>query len=103
MKGQRLFNDLMKAGMTAPVKRGRNDELNHERNACLAARYYYYGHLKECKYEEIISLLVREFFISPSRINRIVQDHADKISEMKTQKITRYKLGQTWPHLKWVQ
>lgn len=103
MRGQKLFNELMNAGLAETVKRGRSDELNNDRNICLAARYYYYGHLKERRYDECMTLLVKEFFISASRISRILQDYAERITEMKAQKITVYKLTQAWPHLKWAQ
>jgi hypothetical protein len=101
MRGKKLYNELLQPGGPDQAQKGRKDELLEDRNKCLVARYYYYGHLKARSYEDILLLLVREFFLSPDRINRIVLNYAETIAEMKQQKVSLYRLSVLWPHLCW--
>jgi hypothetical protein len=101
MRGQKLFKDVIRAGEAVTEGRGRNDSLLAQRNACLLARYYYYGRYKERCYEDILSLLVKEFFLSSIRISRLVQQNSSKIKELKDKEMSIYELQRTWPQYKW--
>ena len=67
----------------------------------MLARYYYYGYLRNKSYEDIISLIVGEFFLSPDRIARIIQQNISFIKELKERKFSLNQLQNTWPHFKW--
>lgn len=99
MRGQKLFNDVIKND--TELRKGRNDALLLKRNDCMLARYYYYGHFKEKCFEEIIQLLVADFFISPLRISRIVQENSEKIKELKDKGVSVYLLQQNYPQYRW--
>lgn len=99
MRGKKLFNDVIKND--TELRKGRNDELLVKRNSCMIARYYYYGYFKEKCFEEIIQLLVADFFISPLRIARIVQENSDKIKELKDKRVSVYLLQQHFPQYRW--
>ncbi len=99
MRGKKLFNDVIKND--TELRKGRNDSLLIKRNNCMLARYYYYGYFKEKCFEEIIQLLVADFFISPIRIARIVQENSDKIKELKDKRVSVYLLQQHYPQYKW--
>ncbi len=99
MRGKKLFNDVIKND--SELRKGRNDELLVKRNNCMIARYYYYGYFKEKCFEEIIQLLVADFFISPLRIARIVQENSDKIKELKDKRVSVYLLQQHFPQYRW--
>ncbi len=101
MRGRKLFNELLQPGMAEPVRKGRNDTLQEDRNKCLVARYYYYGHFKGKSYEDILLLLVREFFLSITRINKIVQENAEVVARLKQNNVSLYMLSIKWPHLCW--
>ncbi len=101
MRGQTLFNATLKDKPDEKNTRGRNRDLLLQRNQCLLSRYYYYGSCKGKYYEEIIQLLVNEFFISAERINRIIAAHTEEIKKMKQDKLSVYALQHCWPHMKW--
>ncbi len=101
MRGEKLFKDLLRANEAQPARKGRKNELVEDRNNCLMARYYFYGHVKGRCYEDIIQLLTREFFLSPYRIHSIVLQHATDITDWKEKNITLYQMSARWPHLSW--
>ena len=102
MRGQKIFNETIKeSGLGAPVRKGRSDSLVSKRNECLIARYYYYGYYKNKCYEEIIRLLITEFFLSPATIAIIIQNNTDELQSVKLRKKSLYYFQSHWPHLKW--
>ena len=101
MRGQRLFNTVIKGESQEPTRKGRNDTLLELRNSCLLARYYYYGHFTSKCFEDILSAMVSEFFLTPVRISRIIQENIDIVKELKQKKMTKYQLQHAWPQYKW--
>jgi hypothetical protein len=102
MRGQRLFNAIIKdSGLTGSKRKGRNGSLVVKRNECLIARYYYYGYVKNKGYEEILHLLISEFFISPNTIYYLIQDYAAELQTLKQNAPPLYYFQNHWPHLKW--
>ncbi len=64
----RLFNDnKIKVPGKAKVK-GRAKDLIMERDECLLCRFYFYSKLHRIRFEDVLSLLKAEFFISKERI-----------------------------------
>ena len=102
MRGQRLFNDLIKGkSLETPAKKGRSDKLIIRRNECLLARYYYYGYYKNLCYEDIIRRLAAEFFLSPNTLIQIIQNNTDQLQLIKKRANALYYFQNLWPHLKW--
>jgi hypothetical protein len=102
MRGQKNFNDLIKTeGLHASARRGRSNSLLTKRNECLMARYYYYGTVKNKIYEEIVRLLVAEFFLSPNTLAYLIQGGADQVQMLKRNCPSLYYFQSRWPHLKW--
>ncbi len=102
MRGQRIFNELMREpAMTTRARKGRSNTLLHKRNECLLARYYYYGYLKNRCYEDILRLLVTEFYLSPATISALVQEHAEEVQALKQKAPSHYFFQSRWPHMKW--
>ena len=102
MRGQKLFNTIIKNNDLLRSKhKGRNDMLQLKRNECLLARYYYYGHLKNKSYEEMLHLLVNEFFLSPGTISAIVQDNSQQLVALKQKFPPLYYFQNHWPHFRW--
>jgi len=102
MRGRQLFKEVI--GNDENIqgnKPGRNETLLARRNKCLLTRYFYYGHHRKKGYEEILQLLVTEFFITGERISRILHQHSKQIIEMREKKISRYHMQILWPHYKW--
>ena len=103
MSSKVLYKELIAQDPeTTPCERpGRNATMMAQRNLCMLARYFYYGHYRRKKFDEIITLLVAEFFISTDRIIRIIQKNTATLKEMKEQRITRYYMQSRWPHYRW--
>ncbi len=102
MRGQKLFNNILPVNNSDKCQRkGRNDVLIEQRNNCMLARYYYYSCIRAKKYDEILSIIVKEFFLSPSRISKILLDKLDDIKKMKENGISVYQLQNLWPQFKW--
>ena len=102
MRGQRVFNELIKEkSLNAAPRKGRNDKLLTRRNECLLARYFFYGFYKNMCYEEILRQLVGEFFLSPNTIAQIVQNNTELLQGIKQRGAVMYYFQNKWPHLKW--
>jgi hypothetical protein len=102
MRGQKTYNSIIKdSGLSGSMRKGRSNTLLHKRNECMIARYYYYGYMKHKGYEEILRLLVAEFFLSPSTIAFQVQMHMEQLQMLKQKSPTIYYFQNRWPHIKW--
>ena len=102
MLGQKVFNAIIKGSkLGVPVRKGRNNSLVSKRNECLIARYYYYGYYKNKCYEEIMRLLVNEFFLAPVTINIIIQNNSEQLQSIKLRAKVMHYFQNHWPHLKW--
>ena len=102
MRGQRIFNELIRdTSLSGTARRGRNASLLGLRNDCLLARYYYYGHYRNKCYEDIIRLLVSEFFLSGTTITTLIQAHTTELYQLKQRKPTIYSFQIRWPHMRW--
>jgi hypothetical protein len=102
MRGQKVYNEIIKTtGLNTPVRKGRNNSLVTKRNECLIARYYYYGYYKNKCYEDIIRLLVTEFFLSPVTVAIIIQNNTDILHAIKLRSPVLHYLQSHWPHMRW--
>jgi hypothetical protein len=102
MRGQKIFDDIIKdTGLSGNTRKGRSNSLITKRNECLAARFYYYGSMKHKCYEEILRLLLSEFFIAPDTISSIIQDSLEQLRLLKKKNPTLYYFQRRWSHLKW--
>ena len=102
MRGRQLLKGLVRDFDDPQAhKPGRNETLLARRNECLLTRYFYYGYHRKKGYEEIVQLLVAEFFITGERIGRILHQHSKQIIEMREKKISKFHMQVLWPHYKW--
>ena len=102
MRGQRTFKTIIKeSGLTATTRKGRNNTLLFKRNECLVARYYHYGNVKNRCYEDILRLLVTEFYLSPNTISALIMEHTAQIQALKQKDPSLSYFQNRWPHLKW--
>jgi hypothetical protein len=88
-------------GINVPARKGRNNMLLARRNECILARYYYYGYFKNKNYEEIMQLLMNEFYIAPFTISRLVQESMEQLQQIKQKSPSIGYFSLRWPHLKW--
>jgi hypothetical protein len=102
MRGQKIFNELIReSGLENRTRKGRSNTLLHKRNECLMARYIYYGYIRNKCYEEIVRLLVGEFYLSPVTISALIQEHTEQLQLLKQKAHSLYYFQNRWPHMKW--
>lgn len=103
MRGQQLFQDLFelpKEPITGPGK-GRNGELDEQRNDLLLHRYYFYGHFTDLRYHKIMRRMNREFFLSERRLLDVIQAHTAKLHDIRQCQPSLMDLQRKWPHFIW--
>jgi hypothetical protein len=102
MRGQNIYKELTKEnGLIRKPRKGRNGSLVARRNECLVARYFYHASFRNLCYEDIVRVLVGEFFLSPSTIANLVLENSDWLQSMKQNYPSIYYFQVRWPHLKW--
>jgi hypothetical protein len=101
MRGQKVFNELVKGKENIPGNKGRSNKLVTRRNDCLIARYYYFGAFRKLSYEDTIRELVAEFFLSPVTIANIIQNNTEQIQQLKEKALVLHYFQNHWPHLRW--
>jgi hypothetical protein len=102
MRGQKVYNSIIKDGsISGTIRKGRNNSLISKRNECMIARYYYYGYLRNKGYEEILKLLMSEFYLSPATIAFQVQQQSESLVKLRQLSPTVYYFMNRWPHYKW--
>ena len=102
MRGEKFFNEVIRdTGLNKGTTKGRSPNLLTKRNECLVARYFYYGYLKHKCFEEILKLLVLEFYLSPSTVCQVVKDKGDQLQILKQKEPTAHYFQSRWPHMKW--
>ena len=88
--------------MNTKTTKGRNPQLLEKRDTCIAERYYYYNHFTTNTYEDILAILVQEFFLSRERIQDILVKQSSHLHKLKDMNCKMLYLKRRWPHLKWV-
>lgn len=83
------------------VSRGRSRNLLMERNKCLIARYYFYGHFCQNGYGDIIERLSHEFYLSTVTITELITENMDVLDKLKDEQPELRFFKERWPHLKW--
>ena len=100
--GNTLFNEIFL--IEPPVKRhskGRSTTFDSERNKCLISRYYYFGLETGFRYDLLIKILSKQFWISEITVYNIIRANHDVLAGIRKEKPTRAELKKKWPHLSW--
>jgi len=85
----------------ASKRKGRSAELHSIRNECLIDRYYYYGKFTQNRYSNILDILSKEFFITPTTILELIQENFQLLADLKIKQPAHTYFQKKWPHLKW--
>lgn len=86
----------------ADRKKGRNAELQAEKDECLCYRYYYYTVIHSIKiYEQRMEVLSREFWLSKDTIPRIIEEHEVLMKRLKNELPTVELLQEKYPWIVW--
>lgn len=101
-KGIRFFNEMTEEKKVVySIKRGRSSDLIQKRNECLVLRYYFHSKIRRLKYEDVLSVLSEEFFLSEYTIVKIVSLIPDIAREAFRAEITVTELQKRYQFLKW--
>ena len=99
-KQKQNFKSRMKAKI--PFGTGAKAELLEYRNKLIAARYYYYFHIKRMREDDVFKLLSEyEFFITPDTIYRLVVSQNDVLNELIKTNASSARLQRLYPQWKW--
>lgn len=102
MRGKQRFDAFFAINEPeTPTRRGRNSKLIQRRNKCIADRYYYYGHLTQKRFDVIMKLLSREFFLSVDTLPAIIDSCTERLETLKEMKPTVKYFRLQWPFMKW--
>ena len=71
------------------------------RNALLAARFYYYMHIKKLRFDAILVNLQNEFFLSESRIVDLLNDNKPMLDSYMNHKPEARELKREYCWLVW--
>ncbi|HTK22398.1 MAG TPA: hypothetical protein VL442_22930 [Mucilaginibacter sp.] len=102
MRGQTsIINQLPISVTSNPANKGfRNVHLD-KRDDALAARFYYYHHIKRMRYDDILLRLEKEFFITPGVITQRLQVRADFMKALSNNNTDANKLRREYPQFSW--
>lgn len=95
-----LFADIFEDIVVIKQRKGRSADLINQRNECLIDRYFYYGQQK-LRYNYILDILSKEFFLSRITIPEVIEANFEKLSALKKQQPSLKYFKDRWPHLTW--
>lgn len=83
------------------ISKGRSSSLIQNRNAKLAARFYWYSCIIGLKFSRCLEELEQEFDLSQSRICDLIAESSDIISQLERSDISVQQLKARFPFLSW--
>jgi hypothetical protein len=72
-----------------------------QRNKALIARYYFHAEINRYRYDDCISLLESEFYITAPRIINVLSNNSNRINDIITDDPTPKDLEKEHPHFNW--
>lgn len=96
-----LFADVFELPVQEKSRKGRSLFHIQQRNHCLIDRFVFYGRTTGFRYELLIRILSKEFFLSEDTIPDIIDNNYDLLRASKTANQTKDNLKEKWPHMHW--
>ena len=82
-------------------RKGRSEELLERRNEVILYRYYYYVKIKRMRYEDIITVLGKEFFLAERTTVDLLMKSSDELSNIYKKQANENELQKLFPFLNW--
>lgn len=102
MRGIYTFNDtIINSNTQKQLQKGRNSTLIEQRNTLLLNRYYYYATFTKTRYEIVMQLLSKEFFLSERRIIDLITHDKETLSNLRKKHPDIAYFKKNFPHLSW--
>lgn len=99
--GQTLFKEIFHTTNTVVQRRGRSSDLDAERNECLVSSYYYHGLTSGFRYDLMLKVISKMFFISETTVYNLLKENSELLHKVRKDKPTKTDLKKRWPHLSW--
>jgi hypothetical protein len=96
-----LYNDLIPTSLETIGQKNQRNALIDDRDNALAHRYYYHAHLIRRRYDDCLSELSAEFFITPNVIVQRLSSRVDMIKSLVNQEATPSELRKKYPFFNW--
>lgn len=96
-----LFKDMQQELPKTEIRKGRSSILNAKRNECLVDRYCFYCLTTKFKYEYIIEIIAKEFFISIHTVPEVLAANNDYRKQVRKEQPIKSVFTKKWPHMAW--
>lgn len=96
-----LFNDYFPISPAEKQRRGRSETFDSQRNECLIYRYQYFGAATGFRYEILVKIIARQFWLSEVTVTNILTLNYDIRSKARKDQPTQKFLKEKWPHMSW--
>jgi len=104
MRGQQsLFSSKFIKEVEPRAKQRPRNVFQPMRNKALIARYYFHAEINRYRYDDCISLLEKEFYITSHRIIQVLSDHTHRINDLIQETPSSKDLAERHPHYNWKQ
>ena len=99
--GVSLFKDIFPEPAPEVQRRGRSITFDAERNECLVSRYYFFGLKTGLKYDMLLRIISKQFWISERTVSNILFANHHLLVKVRKDQPTKQELEKRWPHLNW--
>jgi hypothetical protein len=97
-----LFTSLFPSSIQSDSNnQGKRNVLIEKRDEALICRYYYHAEIKRTRYDDCLSSLEKEFFITAGVITQRITLNLDTLKKIVEQKASAYQLKKQFPHFDW--
>jgi len=83
------------------AKKGQRNTQTERRDSVLTYRYYYWVHLRRKRYDDALSELEREFFLSAAVVVQRLDQRREQLKELVITKPGPVELKKILPHFNW--
>jgi hypothetical protein len=104
MRGRKaLYDDLIPSSLELTGQKSQRNMFLEERDEAMCCRFYYHAHLCRRRYDDCLTELSREFFLSPNVITqRLIRKDAS-IRELISRQIPPAELRKRYPYFVWTK
>ncbi|WP_316777777.1 hypothetical protein [Pedobacter antarcticus] len=100
---QTLFSNIFPSSIKRDSDRkGSRNVFIEQRDIALATRYYYYIHLRRKRYDDTLSDLEKEFFLTADVIVTRLTPYVDFIKELNQRNINVVSIRRQYPNWNWI-